>query len=312
MSLYVDIHKQLEHFHLDVTFQNEGACLALFGESGSGKSMTLKCIAGIETPDQGKIILHGKTLFDSQRKINLPPRKRNIGYLFQNYALFPHLNVLENVMISGRVDQEQALHLLTSFGLASLSKQKPSKLSGGQQQRVALCRMLASQPDLLLLDEPFAAIDHYLKDELHLTLLKMIQNFCKDVCLVTHDFSEANYLCKRMLFIEQGQVLADDAIFQLYQHPINQKMARLFGYRNFALFEGQQVCIPKTAFFFSHTGIIFHSYRVINEFDHIEAIFETEIGLMWTSFTFEQWTQREIYSCLNFSKEALIYFDKHE
>lgn len=158
MSIYVDIEKKLGDFHLKVAFEAENETLALLGASGCGKSMTLKCIAGIEKPDKGKIILDGVTLFDSEKNINLPPQDRHVGLMFQNYALFPNMTVLQNICAGAKREKNRAkreaaiLHILSSFELTELSSRYPHQLSGGQQQRVALARILVSDPKILLLD----------------------------------------------------------------------------------------------------------------------------------------------------------------
>ena len=325
MSLYVDIHKQLNHFHLDVTFETHENALAIFGASGSGKSMTLKCIAGIETPDSGKIVLDGQVLFDSQNKINLPPQKRHVGYLFQNYALFPHLSVLENIMISGQVSKEEAMQLLKDFDLEELAKQRPNRLSGGQQQRVAVCRMLASHPKIILFDEPFSAIDTYLKDQLHRTLFDIIKDFNKDVCLVTHDFKEAYNLCSHILFIDKGQGLGYEDIKEVYDHPRNEKIAHLLGYKNIVTIQEDRIlewncslqhsksnksCISTQAFYFDNKGIAFDSYEVVSDFKEVEVVFKTKKGELWATFSLMDWEKRDpTLTYINFNEDELIYLD---
>lgn len=175
MSLFVEIEKQLGNFHLDVRFQAETETLALLGASGCGKSMTLKCIAGIMTPDRGRIVLNGRVLFDSEARIDLPPQQRRVGYLFQNYALFPTMTVEKNILCGirsgSKAEKAAALSAtLHRFRLEGLEKRYPAQLSGGQQQRVALARILCSQPEVILLDEPFSALDSYLKWDLELKL----------------------------------------------------------------------------------------------------------------------------------------------
>ena len=159
MSIYVNIKKSYGNFKLNVEFEADNEILALLGASGCGKSITLKCIAGIEKPDEGQIILDGKTLFDSNKKINLSPQKRNIGLLFQNYALFPNMTVEENIAIvikkAKNIKQKIISDLILMFHLEGLEKHFPPQLSGGQQQRVAIARILASEPNILMLDKQF-------------------------------------------------------------------------------------------------------------------------------------------------------------
>jgi molybdate transport system ATP-binding protein len=180
MSLTVDIHKQLGRFSLDASFRADGGTLGLLGASGSGKSLTLKCIAGIERPDRGKILLNGVTLFDSERWINLPPQKRRVGYLFQNYALFPNMTVRQNILCGIRWERDRARRaaelrrVVELLHLQGLEEQRPDQLSGGQQQRTALARILVSRPELLMLDEPFSALDEHLRDQLQIQMKKLL------------------------------------------------------------------------------------------------------------------------------------------
>ena len=155
---------------LEADFEQEEGCMGILGASGCGKSMTLKCIAGIETPDSGRICLDGQVLFDSEKKINQKPQKRQVGFLFQNYALFPTMTVEENIGCGVRdrsLRKQIVREQIQRFQLQGLENLKPSQLSGGQQQRTALARMLAGQPRLILLDEPFSALDSFLRDQMH-------------------------------------------------------------------------------------------------------------------------------------------------
>ena len=175
MDLNVSIKKKLRDFTLDVAFRVRDEVFALFGASGCGKSITLKCIAGIETPDCGSITLNGRTLYDSNKNINLPPQARRVGYLFQNYALFPNMTVAQNITFAATGDKLAKLKQnIERFQLRGLENAYPSKLSGGQCQRVALARVLASHAEFLLLDEPFAALDSFLKWQLELELAQIL------------------------------------------------------------------------------------------------------------------------------------------
>ncbi len=213
MGLYVNIAKRLKQFNLQVEFNLENGLTGLMGASGSGKSMTLKCIAGIELPDSGKIVLDGKVLFDSEAKVNLPPQKRNVGYLFQSYALFPNMNVVENILCGlqakGLSDAEanaRAQKLVEKFKLQGLEKSYPRQLSGGQKQRVALARLLAAEPEVILLDEPFSALDEDLKEDLQRELRAALAEFGGVALLVSHNKSEIKKLCNSAYVIKQGQV----------------------------------------------------------------------------------------------------------
>ena len=171
MAVSIDIEKDFKGLSLRVKFDSTCATMGILGASGSGKSITLRCIAGIETPDRGRIVVNGRTIFDSDQKINLKPQQRRIGYLFQNYALFPTMTVKENIACGyrGKNKQERDKKVqdyITRYHLEGLEDHLPSQLSGGQQQRVALARMMTGEPEMILLDEPFSALDGYLKDVL--------------------------------------------------------------------------------------------------------------------------------------------------
>lgn len=209
--LEVQIYKKLAEFDLDVSFQVDDNILGLMGASGSGKSMTLKCIAGIETPDQGRIVLNGRVLFDSEKKINVPIQKRNVGYMFQSYALFPNMNVYENISVGLRARKVKdvdivAQKVMQQFRIFELASRYPKQLSGGQRQRVALARLMAYEPDVLLLDEPFSALDEDLKKNL-LQELKSELQISKPVIFVSHDKEEVNELCDLKYKIKQGEII---------------------------------------------------------------------------------------------------------
>lgn len=208
--LEVQIYKKLAEFDLDVSFQVDDNILGLMGASGSGKSMTLKCIAGIETPDQGRIVLNNRVLFDSEKKINVPIQKRNVGYMFQSYALFPNMNVYENISVGLRARKVKDVDIVVQkvmqqFRVFELASRYPKQLSGGQRQRVALARLMAYEPDVLLLDEPFSALDEDLKEDL-LQELKSELQISKPVIFVSHNKEEVNYLCDLKYKIKQGKI----------------------------------------------------------------------------------------------------------
>ena len=209
--LEVQIYKKLAEFDLDISFQVNDNILGLMGASGSGKSMTLKCIAGIEMPDQGRIVLNGRVLFDSEKKINVPIQKRNVGYMFQSYALFPNMNVYENISVGLRARKVKDVDIVVQkvmqqFRIFELASRYPKQLSGGQRQRVALARLMAYEPDVLLLDEPFSALDEDLKKNL-LQELKSELQISKPVIFVSHDKEEVNYLCDLKYKIKQGEII---------------------------------------------------------------------------------------------------------
>lgn len=236
MKLSVDIKKKLRDFTLNVNFTMEDELFALLGASGCGKSMTLKCIAGIEKPDQGHIELDGKVLFDSQKAINLPPQERQVGYLFQNYALFPNMTVAENLYFvmpgNPREKAEKVRELLQRFQLAGLEAAYPAALSGGQQQRAALARILASQAKLLLLDEPFSALDNYLKWQLEMELMDMLPLYGGTAILVSHDRGEVYRLADRVAVLNRGSMEAPTDKRELFQHPCTLSATMLTGCKN--------------------------------------------------------------------------------
>ena len=209
--LEVQIYKKLAEFDLDISFQVNDNILGLMGASGSGKSMTLKCIAGIEMPDQGRIVLNGCVLFDSEKKINVPIQKRNVGYMFQSYALFPNMNVYENISVGLRARKVKDVDIVVQkvmqqFRIFELASRYPKQLSGGQRQRVALARLMAYEPDVLLLDEPFSALDEDLKEDL-LRELKSELQISKPVVFVSHNKEEVNELCDFKYKIKLGEIV---------------------------------------------------------------------------------------------------------
>ena len=207
--LYVNIEKRLDRYTLKANFKCAKGTLALFGASGAGKSMTLKCIAGIEKPDRGVIQLNDRVLFDSNKNINLPPQKRHVGYLFQDYALFPDMTVSGNILSAMRklpkAERERKLSdLIKRFQLNGLEKRRPELLSGGEKQRVALARIFASSPQVLLLDEPFSSLDTLLKLQLIPYIREIIADFGGETIMVSHDIEEVRQLCPKLITITDG------------------------------------------------------------------------------------------------------------
>ena len=238
MSIYVDIEKKLGSFHLNVNFEVENETLALLGASGCGKSMTLKCIAGIEKPDRGKIVLDGVTLFDSEKNINLSPQKRHVGLMFQNYALFPNMTVMQNISAGAKreknldIRQGAIQHVISSFGLAELSSRYPYQLSGGQQQRVALARIIVSNPQIMLLDEPFSALDSHLRFQLEQNVRDVIRTFGKSVIMVSHDRDEAFHMANKIAVMNNGQIEVCGYKKSVFDKPITKTGAMLTGCKN--------------------------------------------------------------------------------
>lgn len=240
MSLSVHIQKRFGNFNLKVDLEQEGGILGLLGASGSGKSLTLKCIAGIYTPDEGRIVLNGRTLFDSEKRIRLRPQQRNVGYLFQNYALFPNMTVEKNILCGLSREKDKSLRgkkLLQAARLLQIEdqlKKYPEQLSGGQQQRSALARILVSEPEVLLLDEPFSALDAYLRDQLQISIKEILEQFQKDVILVSHSRDEIYRLCQNVALIDRGQVLEMGGLKEVFASPRSRIGAALTGCKNIA------------------------------------------------------------------------------
>ncbi len=236
MSLSVELEKKFKGFHLHVAFENREGSLGILGGSGMGKSMTLKMIAGLMKPDAGKVIVNGRTVYDSAAGIDIPTRDRHIGYLFQQYALFPTMTVAENIGIAmkgkGKGRKAAIDQLLEQFSLQDLGGRMPSELSGGQQQRVALARIVASRPGLLLLDEPFSALDSFLKEQLLEDMIRQLSDYDGDVVMVSHSRDEIYQFCDQLLVLDQGEVKAFGGTKQIFDQPGCVEAARLTGCKN--------------------------------------------------------------------------------
>ena len=238
MGVSVHIKKQLDSFLLDISFVSEAKRIGILGASGCGKSMTLKSIAGIVVPDEGKIEAGGRVFFDSSARINLKPQKRNAGYLFQNYALFPTMTVEKNIAAGLRGNRAETAarvkQMAEKFQLQGLEKRLPSELSGGQQQRVALARIMAYEPDIILLDEPFSALDMYLKDQLQRELSEMLKDYEGTVILVSHNRDEVYRFSEELLVIDQGKIAVSGKTKEIFENPVSREAARLTGCKNFS------------------------------------------------------------------------------
>ena len=238
MSLEVTIAKRFEGFALHADFAVGNTAAAILGASGCGKSMTLRCIAGVVKPDSGRIVLDGRVLFDSEKGIDLPPQQRNVGLLFQNYALFPNMTVEQNILCALKKEKDPAARkaacgsALRAMRLEELAHRLPSELSGGQQQRAALARILAGRPRILMLDEPFSALDSYLREEVEGEVGSLLSNFDGTALLVTHDRDEAYRLCREMIVMDSGEVLRAGTTKEVFADPRRLTAARLTGCKN--------------------------------------------------------------------------------
>ncbi len=231
MGLSVDIKKKLGDFTLEVAFDTGSDRLGLLGASGCGKSMTLKCIAGVEKPDEGRIVLGDRVLFDSATGVNLKPQQRKVGYLFQEYALFPNMTVAENIRC-GAGSAEKTGEYIQRYALEGLEKLYPAQISGGQKQRVALARMLSAEPEAVLLDEPFTALDNFLKSRMERQLMEMMEDFRGPVVFVSHDRNESYRLTDTIAVMENGHLVDLSEKHALFRAPKTLASTLLTGCKN--------------------------------------------------------------------------------
>jgi molybdate transport system permease protein len=250
--LEVEITRRYPGFHLSVRFSNRVHTLGLLGASGSGKSLTLAAIAGLETPDAGRIVLNGRTLFDSKAGVNLPPAARRVGVVFQDYALFPHLTVRENIAfglhaLPAAECERRVAEYARLARIEALLDRHPAQLSGGQRQRVALARALAMRPDALLLDEPFSGLDPHLRRGMEEDLRAVLAGYSGAIVLVTHDRSEAFRICDELVVLAEGRVAAAGPRHDLFARPETLAAARITGCKNLApirLVAANQIAVP--------------------------------------------------------------------
>ena len=238
MGISVDIKKQIGEFSLDIRFESCASRIGILGASGCGKSMTLKCLAGIEMPDTGNIVIDDKVVYSSGQKINIKPQKRNVGYLFQNYALFPTMTVEKNIAAglkgTKQENQRRVQEMIRTFRLEGMEKRLPGELSGGQQQRVALARIMAYEPEVILLDEPFSALDMFLKDQLQQELIEMLKDYEGTVIMVSHNRDEIYRFSEELLIMDQGKTVVSGKTKEIFEHPGRKAAARLTGCKNFS------------------------------------------------------------------------------
>ena len=258
MAVSVNIKKEYPDFKLDVSFESSSKRIGILGASGCGKSLTLKSIAGLICPDEGRIRYGDELFFDSDRKINVMAGRRRVGDLFQDYALFPNMTVEENITAAlkgarrslkfenhsgrskekpGQYEPGSAEDILKRFKLWDVRLHRPHELSGGQQQRTALARMLSTDPELLLLDEPFSAMDAFLKEGLRLELIHILDMYDKTVILVSHDRDEIYQMCDHLVLMDKGRVIAQGGTDELFTDPESVAAAKLTGCKNISRIE---------------------------------------------------------------------------
>ncbi|MFU8766751.1 MAG: ABC transporter ATP-binding protein [Candidatus Methanoperedens sp.] len=246
--LEINIYRKLtssnsNEFRLNLDFKCENGITVLFGPSGAGKTLTLDCIAGLETPDSGSISVNGTAYFDSGQNINIPPQKRKVGYLFQDYALFPHLTVYENIVFGLRSkDASEGVDEMLGFlEIRGLKTRYPAQLSGGQAQRVALARALVTRPKILLLDEPFSSLDFIVRSRLRRDLKKLRELIKIPVILVTHNPVEAYSMADTIVVFRHGGVGQIGTPEEVFTKPNSIEVARLVGMSN--IFKGKITAI---------------------------------------------------------------------
>lgn len=269
MSIEVNIKKKLEAFELNIAFQSESKRIGILGASGCGKSMTLKCIAGIEKPDSGKIKVGEQLFYNSDSKTDVKPQKRKVGYLFQNYALFPTMTVEENIAAGLSGDKEairkRVKEMIGRFHLEGLEKRLPGKLSGGQQQRCALARIMAYEPDVILLDEPFSALDLYLRDEMQREMLELLKDYEGTVIMVSHNRDEVYRMSEELLILDEGKIVRQGDTKKVFDHPENLATARLTGCKNIAKPGNWGLQLPEIGKDVVAIGIRAHQFQIEKE-----------------------------------------------
>lgn len=237
MALTVQIAKRLAEFELDIFLEAGTEPVGILGPSGAGKSMLLRCIAGIERPDRGRISLDDRTLFDSERHVEVPARSRHVGMLFQSDSLFPHRTVAENIGFGlDRLPTEERDKRISAWmertHIQGLEHRRPRELSGGEQQRAALARALATEPEALLLDEPLTALDTHLRSQVEAQLQETFAEFRRPVLLVTHNIEEAYRLGEKLMLLARGKVVAFGSKEDIFRHPPTRMAAQLTGCKN--------------------------------------------------------------------------------
>lgn len=337
------IKKDFKNFKLDVDFSMEEETLALLGASGSGKSLTLKSIAGLIKPDWGKIVLNGRTLFDSEAKINLSPQERKVGYLFQDYALFPNFTIKDNIKCGLRDDNmEMVDKVIKELHIDHIKDKYPNQVSGGEKQRTALARILVNQAEILLLDEPFSAIDSFLKDKIEDEVLNLIRKYKIETILVSHNKEESYRLSDSIVAINSGKNEAKVETDHFFQTPPSMTAAKLVGIRNFSKVKrlengkiyaedwGVELDVDKDRIknyigIFSNkiwlssdrqekNSFLLDDYSVIENIDHYsincskDPALYNGISFAVSKDVWKRFEEKDKY--INFNREDLLFFDE--
>lgn len=209
-----NINKKLDHFTIDVDYSFERGVLVVQGRSGAGKTTLLNCISGLVKPDHGFIELNKNRVYDSQKKIDIPTRERNIGYVFQSYALFPHLNVYENIIYGLKsrkreIEKEKIESTMMTLGIHHLANKNPKAISGGEKQRAALARVLVTDPDVLLLDEPFSALDIETREQIYPIFDRIKERYGIPMILISHNPIEGERFGDHRIFMDKGKIIKE-------------------------------------------------------------------------------------------------------
>ncbi|SFE77808.1 sulfate/molybdate ABC transporter ATP-binding protein [Peptostreptococcus sp. D1] len=297
MGLSVEIKSKLNIFEMDISLKTTSNRIGILGASGSGKSMLLKYISGIITPDEGVIELNDELLFDSSKKINIKPQKRNVAYMFQNYALFPTMSVRENIEIiiegSKKYKAKKASELMKRFCIDNIASKMPRDLSGGQQQRVALARIMAYEPKLILLDEPFSAMDNDLKDKLQMELEEMVADYDGIIIMVSHSRDEIYRFSDELIIIDNGGIVEHGTTKKTFNHPKTIQGAKMVGVSNIlpasidnesmlfipemdlkiALDDADEICKNKIRY----VGIRDVDFKILSSNENVENVVDVKI-----------------------------------
>lgn len=247
MSVDLHIKKNFGRFKLNIEYRGESRRIGILGASGSGKSLMLKSIAGIETPNYGFVNIDGRVLFDSRNKVDIAPQKRKTGYMFQSLALFENMSVEKNIKAGIKKDADvKAREIMEDFGLSELADRLPSQLSQGQRQRTALARIIASEPEVILLDEPFSSLDSYMRDEMQTNLINTLKYFKGTVITVSHSYDEIYALSDELIVIDNGKICTYGKTDDIFRKPPDRISAVLTGCENIAAvkYRNNKIYIP--------------------------------------------------------------------